>query len=554
MPETSAGRGGAPQNRGTLRRTKIVATIGPASESEAVLRQLIAAGMNVARLNFSHGTHAEHGRTIRLVRRLAREAGVPIAILQDLQGPKIRVGRLPAPVDLREGATVVLTPGRTAPPGRVPVPFAGLYRAVRPGSHILMKDGSIEVVVTGRRGRDIVCRIVRGGLLGAHQGVNLPGIRIHAPSLTRKDAADLRFGIRQGVDAVALSFVRTAEDVRRARGVLRRLGRVVPIVAKLEKAEAITNLAEIVEEADAVMVARGDLGVELPAERVPLLQKRIIRRANERCVPVITATQMLESMVRAERPTRAETSDVANAVLDGTDAVMLSAETAAGRHPVEAVAWMAEIASAVEDGVRPFRLEPQVRDACSGDAAAGHDRANPRGGTATTGGRRTVPAAISAATQALTEDLAVAVVVALTTTGRTAELLSQRRLPAPVLACTEDERLARLLSLWWGVAPLLVPFQPTTEAMIAFLDRELVRRQLARPGDPVVVVGSVPVSARGRTNFVQVHRISRIPAGRRSNRSGGLTAANAGNRAVNVGAARRAGKIQTRPDVPGKQR
>ena len=509
-----------------LRRTKIVATLGPASEAEPVLRRLIAAGMNVARLNFSHGTRAEHGRMIRRLRALAREAAVPLAILQDLQGPKIRVGRLPSPVDLKEGATVALTTRRTVPsragqiPGgvRIPVPFAGLRRAVRRGSRILMKDGTIELVVTGRRGSDILCRVVRGGVLGAHQGVNLPGVRIRARALTPKDIGDLKFGLGRGVDAVALSFVRTAADIRHARRVLRRLGRIVPIVAKLEKAEAITNLEEIVAEADAVMVARGDLGVELPAERVPLLQKRIIRRANAHGIPVITATQMLESMVRSERPTRAETSDVANAVLDGTDALMLSAETAAGRYPVQTVETMAQIACAVEDGV-------QLAD--YGSLPAGHAA----GGAGRAGARRlsrpSVPYAIGAATQALTEDLDVVLVVAITTTGRTARLLSQRRLTAPVLACLEDEGVARSLALWWGVTPLLVPFQTTTEAMIGFLDREIVRRRLARAGDPVVVVGSVPVIGRGRTNFVQVHRL---------------------------GSAQTRGKIRPRPDVPGRKR
>ena len=492
-----------------LRRTKIVATLGPASEAEAVLRRVIAAGMDVARLNFSHGTRAEHGRTIRLLRRLAREAGVPLAILQDLQGPKIRVGRLVSPVDLKDGTTVALTTGRSAGaargggPVRIPVPFAGLGRAVGRGSRILMKDGTIELVVTGRRGPEILCRVVRGGVLGAHQGVNLPGVRIRARALTAKDVTDLRFGLRHGVDAVALSFVRTAADLRHARRVMARFGRDVPLIAKLEKAEAITNLDEIVAEADAVMVARGDLGVELPAERVPLLQKRIIHRANAQGIPVITATQMLESMVSAERPTRAETSDVANAVLDGTDAVMLSAETAVGKYPVQAVETMAGIARAVEDGVPGSAQARRVS-------------------------RPSIPYAIGGAAQALTEDLDVALVVAITTTGRTARLLSQRRLAAPVLACTEDERVARSLAFWWGVTAFIVPFQPTTEAMIGFLDREICRRRLGIPGQSIVVVGSVPLIARGRTNFVQVHHLG--TAGRRSSRRG---------------------KIQIGPGVPG---
>jgi pyruvate kinase len=471
------------------RRTKIVATLGPASAEEAVLRRLLAAGMDVARLNFSHGTRAWHGRTIRLLRKVAREAGVPLAILQDLQGPKIRVGRLARPVRLEEGAEVVLTTRRVVGgAARIPIAFPRLARLVRRGGRVLMKDGTIELAVLRAAGSEVACRVVRGGTLGEHQGVNLPGARLRGAALTPKDLADLGFGLRHGVDYVALSFVRSAADVRHARRVLRRLGRSVPLVAKLEKAEAIADLDRIVAEADAVMVARGDLGVELPAEQVPLLQKRIIRCANARGIPVITATQMLESMVHQERPTRAETSDVANAILDGTDAVMLSAETAAGEHPVEAVAVMARIALAAEAGT-------------------------PLGGARRRPARPRALHAIGAAAHALAADVRADLVVVVTTTGRSARLLAQLRPPAPILACTEDERVARLLSLSWGVRTLVVPFQRTAEAMVRLLDRELVRRRLARPGDALVIVGSVPIVARGRTNFVQLHRVPR--AGRR---------------------------------------
>ncbi len=465
------------------RRTKIVATLGPASEGDAVLRRLLSAGMDVARLNFSHGSRPEHGRTIRRLRQLAHEAGVPLAILQDLQGPKIRVGRLAQPIDLTEGAEVVLTTRRVLGGGtRIPIPFPRLPRIVRRGARILMKDGTIELEVLRIRAPEIRCRVVRGGTLGEQQGVNLPGARIGGPALRPKDIADLRFGLRHGVDYVALSFVRSAADLRHARRVLRRIGRTVPLIAKLEKAEAIANLDGIIAEADGVMVARGDLGVELPPEGVPLLQKRIIRCANERGIPVITATQMLESMVHQERPTRAETSDVANAILDGTDAVMLSAETAAGDHPVESVQMMARIALAVEAGTS------------FGGAPPGPVRPD-------------VLHAVGAAAQAIAGDLRVDQIVVLTTTGRSARLLSQLRPAAPVLACTEDERVARLLSLYWGVRALVLPFQRTTEAMIRVLDRDLVRRRLVRPGATLVVVGSVPLIARGRTNFVQVHRV-----------------------------------------------
>ncbi|HEX4836381.1 MAG TPA: pyruvate kinase [bacterium] len=473
-----------------IRRTKIIATLGPASTEDRVLRQLLAAGMDVARLNFSHGTRAGHGQVIRRLRQLARESDVPLAILQDLQGPKIRVGRLAHPIRLQEGMRVVLTTRRViGDDERIPIAFPRLPRLLPPGTRILMKDGMIELEALERRGHEVRCRVVRGGTLGEHQGVNLPGVRFHGPALTPKDVADLRFGVRRGVDYVALSFVRQAGDLRHARRILRRLGKSVPLVAKLEKAEAIAHLDGIIAEADAVMVARGDLGVECAPEGVPLLQKRIIARANEEGIPVITATQMLESMVHEERPTRAETSDVANAILDGTDAVMLSAETAAGEHPVEAVQEMARIARTVETGTRfqgPSRRPP----------------------------RPSLLHAIGAAAEALAEDLPVAMIVVLTATGRSARLLSQLRPPAPVLACTEDERAARRLSLYWGVRPLVIPFRGTTEAMIGFLDRELTLRRFVRPGDVLAIVGSVPIAARGRTNFVQIHRVG--PPARRT--------------------------------------
>ncbi len=489
MPRPRAGMKGM---TGVGRRTKIVATLGPASADDAVLRRLLAAGMDVARLNFSHGTRASHGRMIRRLRQLARDAGVPLAILQDLQGPKIRVGRLARPVNLTDGAEVVLTTRRVVGSGpRIPVAFPRLTRIARRGARILMKDGTIELEVLRVRHPEIRCRVVRGGVLGEHQGVNLPGLRIGGQALTPKDLADLRFGLRHGVDYVALSFVRTAQDLRHARRVLRRLGRAVPLVAKLEKAEAITNLDRIIADADGVMVARGDLGVEMPPEQVPLLQKRIIHRANERGIPVITATQMLESMVHQERPTRAETSDVANAILDGTDAVMLSAETAAGEHPVEAVQVMARIAQAVEGGTS-------------------------FGGAARRPVRPSVLHAIGAAAQAMAGDLRVDMIVVLTTTGQSARLLSQLRPAAPVLACTEDERVARLLSLYRGVRAIVLPFQRTTEAMIRYLDRELVHRRLTRPGAAVVIMGSVPLIARGRTNFVKIHRIGSLFRGEES--------------------------------------
>ncbi len=466
----------------TSHGTKVVATIGPASDSEKVLERLLAAGMDVARINFSHGARTDHGRLIARLRSVARRADAPLAILQDLQGPKIRVGRLAHPVHLVPGHEVILTTRRVIGGAeRIPIAFPRFTGLVRRGQRILLRDGMIELLALGRAGQEVRCRVVEGGVLDSHQGVNLPGVPLRGPSLTPKDLADLRYGLRAGVDFVALSFVRSARDLQNARRVMRRLGRSVPIVSKLERFEAIGNLEEIVAASDAVMVARGDLGVELPPEQVPLLQKRIIRVSNDRGVPVITATQMLESMVRDERPTRAETSDVANAILDGTDAVMLSAETAVGRYPVQAVATMVRIAQAVEAGTRFDGPGPLARP--------------------------TLLQSIASAAQEIAEDCRVRMIVVLTTTGRAARAISRLRPSVPALACTEDERVARLLSVCWGVRPLVVPFQHSTEAMIRAVDRELLHRHLARPGDAVVIMGSVPIVARGRTNFVQHHRV-----------------------------------------------
>ncbi|MDR7386923.1 MAG: pyruvate kinase, partial [Armatimonadota bacterium] len=355
------------------RRTKIVATIGPATGEPDRLRALVEAGVDVMRFNFSHGTREEHRRWIQLVRRFSAELGRPVAILQDLQGPKIRVGELRdhRPVVLEEGSEVVIgahTEGGTAQ--RLSVTYPELVREVRAGDRILLADGELELAVTSVGPQEVRARVVRGGLLEEHKGINLPGVTLRAPALTDKDVEDLRFGLEAGVDFVALSFVRRAEDVVQARELMERLGRTVPLVAKLEKAEAVDHLEEIMQASDGVMVARGDLGVELAPERVPTLQKHIIRRANELGIPVITATQMLESMVDHPRPTRAEASDVANAILDGTDAVMLSAETAAGRYPLEAVRMMDRIAVEVEAASPQLYQAPRQHDRRLGIAEA----------------------------------------------------------------------------------------------------------------------------------------------------------------------------------------
>src|SRR5271155_601290 len=339
------------------RRAKIICTIGPACHSEAEMRDLLRLGMDVARLNFSHGTHEDHARNIERLRRAAEKEGRTICILQDLQGPKIRTGRLERhePILLKSGSTVIITPRDIAgTPTRISTTFPDLAREVTAGARILLRDGLIELRVRTVRGKDVVCEILNGGSLGEHQGINLPGTALSIPAMTGKDRRDLEFGLKHGVDAVALSFVRSAADVNMVKQILISHGGDTPVIAKLEKPQAIDHLEEILEACDGVMVARGDLGVEMAPEKVPVIQKHVIRRAAEWRKPVITATQMLESMIENPRPTRAEASDVANAIFDGTDSVMLSAETASGRYPREAVAMMSRIVIEAEGNTGDF--------------------------------------------------------------------------------------------------------------------------------------------------------------------------------------------------------
>src|SRR5271163_2258522 len=353
--------GGVPAGR----RAKIICTIGPACHSEVAMRDLLRLGMDVARLNFSHGTHEDHARNIERLRRAAEKEDRTVCILQDLQGPKIRTGRLERhePIELKSGSTVIITPRDIAgTPTRISTTFPDLAREVTAGARILLRDGLIELRVRSVRGKDVVCDILNGGALGEHQGINLPGTALSIPAMTEKDRKDLEFGLRHGVDAVALSFVRSAADVNMVRQIVVAHGSDTPLIAKLEKPQAIDHLEEILEAADGVMVARGDLGVEMAPEKVPVIQKHVIRRAAQWRKPVITATQMLESMIENPRPTRAEASDVANAIFDGTDAVMLSAETASGKYPREAVAMMSRIVVEAESNMGEFTLPRRRRD------------------------------------------------------------------------------------------------------------------------------------------------------------------------------------------------
>ncbi|MBI4493642.1 MAG: pyruvate kinase [Chloroflexi bacterium] len=471
---------------GQVRRAKIVATLGPATDSAERIEALLRAGVDVVRVNFSHGTHDDHGRRIALVRALARELDRPVAVLQDLQGPKIRTGALAGggPLALVPGQELTITTQPVAGDAtRVSTSYQPLPGEVRPGDPILLDDGRLRLRVLAAGGTEVRTQVEVGGVLGEHKGINLPGVPISAPALTEKDQDDLAFGLAQQVDYVALSFVRRAQDMHDARRWLAQRDAAVPLIAKLETAAAIDDLGAIVAASDGVMVARGDLGVELGPELVPILQKRIIRAANRRGIPALTATQMLESMTASPTPTRAEAADVANAVWDGTDALMLSGETAVGHYPVEVVATMARIALAAEAAQLPVgpRDLPRV----------------------------SLAHALSRAARSLAEDLDVPAIVAFTRTGRTAHLLSQDRPRAPILALTPDEQVYRRLALWWGVRPLACALAPHTEALVQQMEQEVLRRGLAQRGQSVVVVGAMPLEKGVHTNFVKVHTIGR---------------------------------------------
>lgn len=472
------------------RKVKIVATIGPASQDEAVLEKLIEAGMNVARMNFSHGTHDEHEAHIAVVRRISERLGVNIGILQDLQGPKIRVGELPEPIQLSEGETVVLYVTGTRPPGddfkKIPVDFRQLFDSVHPADRLLLDDGRLTLEVISVNDRTaLTAKVVIGGPLSSHKGINLPGVQLRIAGFTEKDEADLAFGISQGVDAVAISFVRTAADVKKVRYAMERFskGKRLPLlIAKLEKPEALDNLDAILDIVDGVMVARGDLGVELPPERVPVQQKHIIRTANNRAKLVITATQMLESMITNPLPTRAEASDVANAVFDGTDAVMLSAETAAGRYPVESVLMMDRIVREAEIHFLEWGSSQVVTGFEHSDAAS-----------------------MARAAQALANDKNVTAVACFTTQGQTAWLMSKIRPRVPIMAFTPNPDTAGRLTFMWGVRPQLVPFANSLEEMLDHVDAALMRSQVVQLGDQVVLVCGFPVGAVRPPNMALLH-------------------------------------------------
>jgi pyruvate kinase len=471
----------------SARRAKIVATIGPASNTEAVFRGLLRAGMDVARLNFSHGTHPEKVKLIQLIRRVATEEGKNICILADLQGPKIRTGRLKnrLPVSLKTGQQLIITSRDVAGTSAlISTTFPTLGENLEEGSRILLSDGLIELRVRHIRGTDVTCEVINGGLLGEYKGINLPGIAVRVPSLTQKDEVDLAFAIQHDLDMVAVSFVRTAEDVRLVRHRVAALGAETWIIAKLEKPQAIEHLESILEIADGVMVARGDLGVEISPEKVPAIQKRVIRRAAELRKPVITATQMLESMIENPRPTRAEASDVANAIYDGTDAVMLSAESAAGKYPVEAVAMMAKIVTETEMQIR--------HDAHEYPYQAGKGSS--------------IPETICESMAHAVEDLDVAAIAVFTETGNTARLLSKHHPVPPIFALSNSEKVIRRMSLLWGVTPVQCQKMHHTDQMVDTAERLLMEAGHVREGQILGMVAGTRTKT-GSTNFMRLHTV-----------------------------------------------
>ncbi|MBX7098966.1 MAG: pyruvate kinase [Myxococcaceae bacterium] len=475
-----------------MRRAKIVCTLGPASTSQEMLEKLLAAGMDVARLNFSHGTHEQHLQVIERIRAASLKVRKGVGILGDLQGPKIRTGKLESgEVMLVEGREISITTEESVlgTDQLVSTTYDHLAADVNVGDRILLDDGLLELKVLATDKKSLVrTEIIHGGILKNNKGINLPGVALRAEALTPKDKEDLLFGIKHGVDYIGLSFVRTPQDLDLTRAAMAEAGRQVPIIAKLEKPEAIARLDAILDKTDGVMVARGDLGVEIPPEEVPAIQKDIIRRANARALPVIVATQMLNSMIEHPRPTRAEASDVANAVFDGTDAVMLSGETASGRYPIESVEMMDRIVLAAESAMRqtfprigsgePLKIPADFNDVICGIACRAAREAGAR------------------------------LVVAFTLTGTTARLLSHYRPQVPIIAFSPNQEVRRRLSLLWGTVPRVLEPMQETEAMVRRVEEELLARGLAHKGERIVIVFGAPVGQPGKINSLRLHTIS----------------------------------------------
>jgi pyruvate kinase len=466
-----------------MKRTKIVCTIGPSSESAEMLRKLVIAGMNVARLNFSHGAMEEHAQRIEAIRKIEAELGKPIAILQDLPGPKIRTGDMQGMVELQQGRTFVFTT-RSVPGDaeEINLPYPELVAQAAPGQQIFVADGQLEFRVESATDTDIITKVIVGGMIGGRKGVNMPGAKISVPSVTEKDLAALDFGLKYNVDWVAASFVRCAADLDPVRSKIASSGKSTRLIAKIEKSEAVSDIDSIIEAADGIMVARGDLGVEIPLERVPAVQKSIIKKCNLAGKPVITATQMLESMIGNRRPTRAEVTDVANAILDGTDAVMLSGETAIGEFPVDTVTTMSKIAVQAEISLNHRHVTKQQ----------------------THGAEKSVTDAIAQGTVDIAIDLQAKAIITPTSSGATARAVSKYRPETPIIAAATTRATYRQLALSWGIYPVVVAQTSNTDDMLEEAVEGAKRAKLVHDGDIVVLTAGVPAGVPGRTNLIKV--------------------------------------------------
>ena len=475
-----------------MKRTKIVCTLGPASESKDVFKQLVTHGLNVARLNFSHGTHEEHQARIDIIKEVRREMKIPVAILLDTKGPEIRTGKFDEPeVYLEENQTFIVTTRDIMGNKDIcSISYQGLPKDVRPGNTILIDDGLVAMeVVDIKDGTDIICRVLNGGIIKNHKGVNVPNVKINLPAITPKDRDDIEFGIRNGIDFIAASFVRKAADVLAIREILEdHNAGFIQIISKIENQEGMDNLDEIIQASDGIMVARGDLGVEIPTEEIPLAQKSMIKKCNKVGKPVITATQMLDSMIRNPRPTRAEVTDVANAIFDGTDAIMLSGETAAGKYPVEAVKTMSLIASRTESAI-DYRSLLQSKDL---------DK------------ETSITDAISNATCNIAMDLGASAIVTATSSGHTARMVSKFKPSQVIVAATTDKRVTRQLSLSWGVYSVLTTYLDSTDDIIDSSIKKALECELIHHGDLVVITAGVPVGVAGTTNLIKAHIVGEV--------------------------------------------
>ena len=473
------------------KHTKIVATIGPASREPEVLRQMIRAGMNVARINFSHGDHNTHGRVIEHIRRISAEEDSVVAILCDIQGPKIRLGKFePEPMMLEIGDTITLTTDDVlGSNGVVSLPHPEFVRDIRAGTTLLLDDGNLQFSVLEADGRNLVCSVVVGGALKQRKGVSAPNARLTLSAITEKDYGDVKFALAQDCDYIAMSFVRTADDIRELKALMAELGKDAAVIAKIEMGEALENIEAIIEICDGIMVARGDLGIETPAEEVPYHQKRIIKLCNEAAKPVITATQMLESMTDNPRPTRAEASDVYNAILDGTDAIMLSAESASGNYPVRSVEVMSEIATIAERNLQGFRA-PGVTDNLRGNQE-----------------RAESSIAISRATFEISQAIQPKAIVTTSMSGSTTRRVAKERPATPILCMTPMANTYRRMALVWGVTPLLVAEFTTVDEMISIIIRAAHDKGLVERGDNLVIIAGVPFGIDGRTNLIKIHTV-----------------------------------------------